>query len=66
MGSLAGAFLAPLLIGIVQTFAVALDYSLIHAFKMIGVAVTEQTFGLPLLKLTSRRSRPSCRTCSWF
>ena len=34
-GSLAGAFL-PLLIGMVQTFAVALDYSLIHVFKMMG------------------------------
>ena len=58
MGSLAGAFLASLLIGIVQTFAVALDYSLIHAFKMIGVAVTEQTFGYPLLKLTISQVAP--------
>jgi len=58
MGSLAGAFLASLLIGIVQTFAVALDYSLIHAFKMIGVAVTEQTFGYPLLKLTVSQVAP--------
>ena len=66
MGSLAGAFLASLLIGIVQTFAVALDYSLIHAFKMIGVAVTEQTLATPCSSSPSRRSRPSCRTCSWF
>ena len=58
MGSLAGAFLASLLIGIVQTFAVALDYSLIHAFKMIGVAVTEQTFGYPLLRLTISQVAP--------
>ena len=58
MGSLAGAFLASLLIGIVQTFAVALDYSLIHAFKMIGVAVTEQTFGYSLLKLTISQVAP--------
>lgn len=58
MGSLAGAFLASLLIGIVQTFAVALDYSLIHAFKMIGVAVTEQTFGYPLFKLTISQVAP--------
>ena len=58
MGSLAGAFLASLLIGIVQTFAVALDYSLIHAFKMIGVAVTEQPFGYPLLKLTISQVAP--------
>ena len=58
MGSLAGAFLASLLIGIVQTFAVALDYSLIHAFKMIGVTVTEQTFGYPLLRLTISQVAP--------
>ncbi len=58
VGSLAGAFLASLLIGIVQTCAVALDYSLIHAFTMIGVAVTEQTFGYPLLKLTISQVAP--------
>ena len=46
MGSLAGAFIASLLIGVVQTFAVALDYSLIHVFKAVGVAVTDQTFAV--------------------
>ncbi len=58
MGSLAGAFLASLLIGLVQTFAVALDYSLIHAFSAVGVAVTDQTFGYPLLKLTISQVAP--------
>lgn len=58
MGSLAGAFLASLLIGLVQTFAVALDYSLIHALAGVGVAVTEQTFGYPLLKLTISQVAP--------
>ena len=58
MGSLAGAFLASLLIGLVQTFAVALDYSLIHLFKAVGVAVTDQTFGYPLLKLTISQVAP--------
>ncbi len=58
MGSLAGAFIASLLIGVVQTFAVALDYSLIHVFKAVGVAVTEQTFGYPLLKLTISQVAP--------
>jgi branched-chain amino acid transport system permease protein len=38
MGSLAGAFVASLLIGIVQTFAVALDYSLLDLVKVIGLA----------------------------
>ena len=58
MGSLAGAFIASLLIGVVQTFAVALDYSLIHVFKALGVAVTDQTFGYPLLKLTISQVAP--------
>ena len=58
MGSLAGAFMASLLIGVVQTFAVALDYSLIHVFKAVGVAVTDQTFGYPLLKLTISQVAP--------
>ncbi|AEB85591.1 branched-chain amino acid ABC transporter permease [Alicycliphilus denitrificans] len=58
MGSLAGAFLASLLIGLVQTFAVALDYSLVHAFTRLGVQVTEQTFGYPVLRLTISQVAP--------
>ena len=58
MGSLAGAFLASLLIGLVQTFAVALDYSLVHAFARLGVQVTEQTFGYPVLRLTISQVAP--------
>jgi len=58
MGSLAGAFLASLLIGLVQTFAVALDYSLLNLFQAVGVAVTDQTFGYPLLKLTISQVAP--------
>jgi branched-chain amino acid transport system permease protein len=40
MGSLAGAFVASLLIGIVQTFAVAIDLSLGDALRAIGLAGT--------------------------
>ena len=58
MGALAGAFLASLLIGLVQTFAVALDYSLVHAFARIGVQITDQTFGWPVLKLTISQIAP--------
>ena len=58
MGSLAGAFLASLLIGIIQTFAVAMDYSLATALQGLGVAVTDQTFGYPLLKLTISQVAP--------
>ncbi|MGJ7487969.1 branched-chain amino acid ABC transporter permease [Variovorax sp. LT2P21] len=58
MGSLAGAFLASLLIGIIQTFAVAMDYSLATALQGLGVAVTEQTFGYELMKLTISQVAP--------
>ncbi|AVO48171.1 branched-chain amino acid ABC transporter permease [Melaminivora suipulveris] len=58
MGSLAGAFLASLLIGVVQTFAVALDWSAASALAHMGVQVGEQTFGWPLLKLTVSQVAP--------
>ena len=58
MGSLAGAFLASLLIGIIQTFAVAMDYSLATALQGLGVAVTDQTFGYELMKLTISQVAP--------
>ena len=58
MGSLAGAFLASLLIGILQTFAVALDYSVIHLMQPLGVTITDQTFGYPLWKLTISQVAP--------
>ena len=58
MGSLAGAFLASLLIGVLQTFAVALDYSMVHLFQLIGITVTDQTFGYPLWKLTISQVAP--------
>ncbi len=51
MGSLAGAFLASLVIGIGQTFAVALDGSLASGLALLGYMVTDQTFGAPLLRL---------------
>ena len=58
MGSLAGAFLASLLIGIVQTFAVAMDQSVASGLQALGVAVTDQTFGYELMKLTISQVAP--------
>ena len=58
MGSLAGAFLASLIIGVVQTFAVALDWSAAGALAGMGIEVGEQTFGWPLLKLTVSQVAP--------
>jgi branched-chain amino acid transport system permease protein len=39
LGSLAGAFIASMLIGVLQTFAVAIDYSLADVLRAGGVAV---------------------------
>ncbi len=39
LGSIPGAFIASMLIGLVQTFAVALDYSLLDAFRAAGVEI---------------------------
>lgn len=39
LGSIPGAFVASMLIGIVQTFAVALDYSLLDLFGALGIRV---------------------------
>ncbi len=43
MGSLAGAFVASLLIGCLQTFAVALDWSFAALFARFGYTVTSET-----------------------
>ena len=58
MGSLAGAFLASLLIGVLQTFAVAMDGSLMSAFKMLGMMITPETFGYAVLKLKLSQVAP--------
>jgi len=58
MGSLAGAFVASLLIGILQTFAVALDYSFASLLQGVGVAVTPQTPLYALWKLTIAQAAP--------
>jgi branched-chain amino acid transport system permease protein len=39
LGSLTGALIASMLIGILQTFAVAVDYSLLDLFRATGVSV---------------------------
>jgi branched-chain amino acid transport system permease protein len=58
MGSLAGAFLASLLIGVLQTFAIALDWSLAGMFGVIGITVTEQTPLYSLWKLQLSQVAP--------
>lgn len=56
MGSLAGALLASLLIGVIQTFAVALDYSLSSLLAVLGARITPDTFGYSVLNLTIAQS----------
>ncbi len=58
MGSLAGAFLASLLIGIVQTLAVGIDSSLLGGASMLGLHITPDTFGYPLWKLPISQVAP--------
>jgi branched-chain amino acid transport system permease protein len=58
MGSLAGALIASLFIGVMQTFAVGLDWSFIGALQSLGVAVTPETFGYPVWKLKLSQVAP--------
>jgi branched-chain amino acid transport system permease protein len=53
LGSLTGAFIASLVIGIVQTFAVAIDFSLADLLARLGVAVgrTDALYDLWRIKL---------------
>jgi branched-chain amino acid transport system permease protein len=58
MGSLAGAFLASLLIGMLQTFAIALDWSLAGMLGTLGITVTEHTPLYSLWKLQLSQVAP--------
>jgi len=58
MGSLAGALLASLLIGIGQTYAVALDYSLASLLAGLGASVGPETPGYSVLSLTIAQTAP--------
>ncbi|HEX6706544.1 MAG TPA: branched-chain amino acid ABC transporter permease [Albitalea sp.] len=58
MGSLAGAFLASVLIGVIQTFAVALDYSVSSLFTGLGVSLDAAVAGNTLMKLTLSQIAP--------
>jgi branched-chain amino acid transport system permease protein len=58
MGSLTGAFVASLLIGVIQTFAVGTDSSLMGAASSIGWDVAPDTFGYALWKLKISQVAP--------
>ncbi|HUR89478.1 MAG TPA: branched-chain amino acid ABC transporter permease [Ramlibacter sp.] len=58
MGSLAGAFVASLAIGIIQTFAVGVDTSLVSTMSTVGMDITPDTFGYALWKLKISQVAP--------
>ena len=58
MGSLPGAFVASLLIGVLQTFAVAVDYSLGALLRSLGLEFGPAAAGNSLLRLTVSQVAP--------
>jgi branched-chain amino acid transport system permease protein len=58
MGSLAGAFVASLLIGLLQTFAVSLDWSVASGLSNFGIIVPPTNYAYPVLSLTLSQVAP--------
>ncbi|MDP1742482.1 MAG: branched-chain amino acid ABC transporter permease [Polaromonas sp.] len=58
MGSLSGAFVASLLIGVIQTFAVAFDYSLATLAEQLGVPLGAAVANNSYIKLTLSQVAP--------
>ncbi len=58
MGSLSGAFLASVLIGVIQTFAVAFDYSVGTLAGQLGMQLSSNALDNSLVKLTLSQVAP--------
>ena len=58
MGSLAGAFLASLIIGSLQTFSVAFDYSMLDFLSLIGMEVASTSAWNGLWSITISQTAP--------
>ena len=58
LGSLSGAFLASILIGVIQTFAVAFDYSFITLAQQVGLELSDSLKANSLIKLTLSQVAP--------
>jgi branched-chain amino acid transport system permease protein len=58
MGSLSGAFLASVLIGVIQTFAVAIDYSFLSLARDMGWSLSTAAQNNTLAKLTVSQVAP--------
>ena len=55
LGSLTGCFIASILMGMIQTFAVVLDYSLADLLALVGIVVTKATPGSEFLMVSLPR-----------
>lgn len=58
MGSLSGAFLASLLIGVIQTFAVAFDYSVATLAHQLGLHLSDSMLENTFVKMTLSQVAP--------
>ncbi len=58
MGSLGGALIASILIGLMQTFAVGLDWSIVGGAQSLGIDTTSETPGYSLWKLKLSQIAP--------
>jgi branched-chain amino acid transport system permease protein len=58
MGSLSGAFLASVLIGVIQTFSVAIDYSLLSALHDLGIYPSPGVANNTFVKVTLAQIAP--------
>jgi len=58
LGSLAGAFLASLLIGVIQTFAVALDHSVLSVLSGLGLQLSDAVASNTFMTLTISQIAP--------
>lgn len=58
MGSLSGAFLASILIGVIQTFAVAFDYSVATLAQQMGLQLSDATLHNTFVKMTLSQVAP--------
>jgi branched-chain amino acid transport system permease protein len=58
MGSLAGAFVGSLLIGLLQTLPLTVDKSLVHAAAAIGWRIVPGDIAYPLAKVTLAQAAP--------
>lgn len=58
MGSLTGAFIASLLFGAIQTYAVALDWSLLGLLAHLGVTLTPESGWYQLLSISVAQAAP--------